>query len=170
MSKKTTSSTIPVGDWTYVFLNRPETSHIDYIRFKTPDKAETGIIGMDGQAIGSKEGPIDTLVFGGGTNIRLFYIADDDTVSEAKLPNANLDDTDPKKAWATTGDDLTFESSISDATRTVDSTTFLAASVNGGKPVVVYKPKPSKKTPDFIQYCAWTGSKWTTERLDFPKT
>jgi hypothetical protein len=175
MSRKTTSSTIPLGPWTYIFLNRPETKHIDYIRFKIPTQAETGIIGVKGTAVPSIEGPIDTTTFGGQKHIRLFYISDDNIVSEAKLPDADRDDTDPKNAWILPADDvsdLKFEKDIQEGTRTVDENVFLSASINSeGYPVVTFKAKAGKKQPTqgFIQYCAWDGNKWKTEKLDIPK-
>jgi len=170
MSQKTTSSTAIVGDWTYILLNRPTTTWIDYIRFKQPSAPQQGKIGISSTLISSPEGPIDTLVFkstSGNRELRLYYIGDKGgkkQVSEVKLDNAQADATDPKTQWTAQASDLKFEQQISGNTRLADETSFLAASIKADKPVVVWKAAGE----NFIQYANFDGTSWNTVQLALP--
>jgi hypothetical protein len=151
MAPKTTSSTLVVGDYKYIFLNRPDTQHIDYIRFKSPDRdVQTGKIGTSDGQITASEGPIDTLVY--GQSIRVYYIANtsngNNVVREIKLDKADSDDTDPTKAWTSSGGDLKFEAGVLANWRLVDASSFLAVTSRNAQPALIFKPHGEDK----IQY------------------
>jgi hypothetical protein len=171
MAPKTTSSTLVIGDYKYIFLNRPDTQHIDYIRFKTPDdNVQPGKIGTSDRQIFTNEGPIDTLVFP-NRSIRLYYIGitanNDNVVREIKLDNADSDDTDPKKAWTWSDNsdkDLLFETKVPINNRLVDTSSFLAVTMRNGQPALSFKAN----NQDMIQYVYFNGTKFQSTTLDLP--
>jgi len=169
MPPKTTSSTLVVGDYKYIFLNRPDTQHIDYIRFKSPDddSVQTGKVGTSDRKIFTNEGPIDTLVYADGS-VRLYYIGinadNQNVVREVKLNNANSDQTDPQTAWTWTDKDLLFENKVLTNTRLVDTSSFLAVTSRNGQPALSYKTNNQDK----IQYVYFNGTKFLNTTLDLP--
>jgi hypothetical protein len=171
MAPKTTSSTLVVGDYKYIFLNRPDTQHIDFIRFKSPDgDVQTGKVGTSERQIFTNEGPIDTLVFP-NRSLRLYYIGitgnNDNVVREIKLDNADSDDTDPTKAWTwsdTSDKDLIFETKVPRNTRLVDTSSFLAVTMRNGQPALSYK----SNNQDMIQYVYYNGTKFLSTTLELP--
>lgn len=171
MAPKTTSSTIVVGSYTYIFLNRPDTQHIDYIRFKSPDDdIQTGKIGASSRQIFINEGPINTLKFPNGS-IRLYYIGitgnNDNVVREIKLDNADSDDTDPKSGWVwseVSDKDVLFENKVSINNRLVDTSSFLAVTMKNGQPALSYKANNQA----IIQHAFYNGTKFLTTTLDLP--
>jgi hypothetical protein len=169
MPPKTTSSTRVAGDYKYIFLNQPETQHIDYIRFKTSNRdVQTGKIGTSEGQIFANEGPIDTLVY--GQSIRLYYIGNtlkgENVVREVKLDNADSDDTDPKKAWTWSDEDLKFENEVSINVRRVDTSSFLAVTSKNAQPALTFKPN----NEDRIQYIYYADNdQFIATLLTLPK-
>lgn len=181
--QKTTSSTIVVGPWTYIFLNKPDTIFIEFIRFKDPKSAQSGKVGYPTKSVYCASGPIDAITFGtddGGKHIRLYYIGKYDDVGtkdkdsvyvrEIKLENAQSDDTDPARDWQATPTDkkqssnLKFERDISKNARLADETSLLSATVSGGNPVVIF----TAAGEDFVNYAKYDGDSWGTFRLTLP--
>lgn len=180
MTDKTTSTTLCIGEWTYIFLNKPSTKFIDFIRFKDPSSPAKGVIGTlikDATSpIPCNPGPLDALTIvtddGSAKHIRLFYIGDDNSVKEIRLQNADAEATDPKTGWLIGGKGssvpgLLFEKQLSIGSRTVDSSSFLSTTIRGSRPVVVFK---SAGTEDFMNYAYFdTNDKWKLEKLDIPE-
>lgn len=171
---KTTSSTSIVGDYTYIFLNKPDTDDINWIRFTDPTKPTSGKI----KGHESSEGPIASQVFQ-DNSIRLYYsgISEDfapkSAIHEIRLPNAHKEGTDVTNDWVSnqSGDkDIDFETKISEATRLVDGTSFLSCStkkVDGTLyPVITYKTTGKK---GFFQYAyKHTDGSWHAQQLQLP--
>ena len=99
---KTTSDTIVVGDYTYIFLNRPDSDDLDWIRFKDPSNPAKGII----RGRPSVEGPIAAQLFA-DNSIKLYYTAKAEEtegkacLKELRLLNADKDNTDITNGWQT---------------------------------------------------------------------
>lgn len=170
MPPKTTSSTLVVGEYTYIFINRPDTQHIDYIRFKKAADAQTGKIGVGSNPIIAAEGPIDSLTFP-NNSIRVYYIEmikeNQHLVREIKLDNANDRKTDPQTQFTWRTDktkDLIFEEKVSLNIRLVDATSFLAVTMRNGQPAVTYKVN----NQDLLQYNYYDGKMYQTTTLDIP--
>lgn len=184
-SQKTTSTTIIVGPWTYIFLNKPDTIFIEYIRFKDPKKPQSGKVGYPNKSVWCTSGPLDALTFGvdgsDAKSVRLYYVGkyDEDTskdkdniyVREINLENAHSDDTDPSRDWQATPTDkkqssiLKFERDISKNARLADETSLLSATVSGQNPVVIFKAAGEE---DFISYNRYDGDAWISARLKLP--
>jgi hypothetical protein len=169
MAQKTTSSSLAVGEYAYIFINRPDTQYIEFIRFKKPEQVQTGKIGRKDASIFAKEGPVDCLSFS-DKSIRVYYIGinaqGQNLVREVKLANADSDDTDPKTGWTEKADDLIFEDKVDMNTRLVDPTSFLAVNRKNGQPVVSYKVNNANS----IRYNYFDGKKYQSTTLDLPTT
>jgi len=181
MSQKTTSSTLCVGDWTYIFLNKPETKFIDFIRFKIPTQPQTGLVGIGGSPIVASPGPLASIVYGTENQpekqIRLYYINESKVIKEIKLENAQDDTTDLVKGWIATPakgpTDLQFERAFPSGTRTVDASSFLSASsrvVSGTRvPVLSYKAATAADEAGYIAYTSYSGQQWAFSKLEIPE-
>ncbi|OAP55776.1 hypothetical protein AYL99_09928 [Fonsecaea erecta] len=179
-TKRTASTTAVVGEFTYVFLNRPNTDFIDWIRFKDPQNPVRGTI----DNIIAKHGPIASLVFS-DNSIRLYYsgVSEDENfkgkllVRELKFPAANA--TDTSNGWIKPATDasakkseLNFEENVSEGTRLLNALSFLSCSTkntpNGLIPVVTYRDI-SKDHYIYAERNNKTNS-WTASQLQLEPT
>jgi hypothetical protein len=170
---KITSSTVTAGEYTYIFVNRPNTSHIDVTRFKAAqkkEKPEQGKVAAGEKQIDAKEGPIAALPYSTGgqgpTHIALYFIAPNGGISEIKLDNASEANTNPTSNWRDGGEDLKFEREVA-AAGFADSSSLLAATSRYNKPSVVFT---NPKKPNDVNY-SWydDDDMWQTYVLPQPK-
>ena len=169
MAQKTSSTTLFVNGWTYIFFNRPDTQNIEYLKFKKPKETERGLIGTSNGPIIAKEGSIDAITTtgkGDQRSIVLYYIDATPLVREIKLPDAHLDKVDVKSGWITKGPGLTFENEVTAVSRTVDPTSFLCATVRDNRGVVCFSPAGSSGQ---VTYChdEAVDDVWKTAMLQF---
>jgi hypothetical protein len=168
MSQKTSSSTIIVGAWTFIFFNRPANNDIEYVKFKSPTKAQKGRIGTSGGPIVANEGAIATILVTGSTEARdilLYYISPDLVIKEIKLRDAHLEDVNINSGWIEQGPDLTFEKGVDGAVRSVDASSFVSVSTRNNYPVVSFAPKGQTDT---VRYCWYTDDDgWANTLLKF---
>ncbi|KAK5948298.1 hypothetical protein OHC33_010732 [Knufia fluminis] len=94
---RTISDTVTVGKLTYIFVNQPETTYIEFYRFKEPESAIRGKVGINGKPTEVHGGAIAVTEYGGG--LRLYYLVDGIRVRELCLDHAAMEETDPAKAW-----------------------------------------------------------------------
>lgn len=178
MSERTTSSTVFINGWTYIFLNRPNTNTIDFFKFRKAQEAASGKgeVGTAEGPLKARPGPISAIVFNDGS-IRLYYTGpgkDDSStavIREVKLPGAGEVSTNAAKAWLKPeqAPELKFEEDIAWDTRTVDATSFLSAStrIDAKEPqaavaCVTYR-LASEKQPRYCYQSATDG--WGAFRL-----
>jgi hypothetical protein len=176
MAAKTTSATVIAGKYTYIFTNRPNTSHIDIVRFIAGSEEQgrkQGKISVGSNEVFAKEGPIGALTYWTGDvkaphirHIVLYYFGTKDgttEIYEIKLDNASEEGTDPIKSWRSEGSDITFRASID---REVDSTSLLAATSRENRPTVVFT---TKGKPNTIWYAFYDEKAvWRTSQLPIP--
>jgi len=182
-TKRTASTTAVVGEFTYIFLNRPNTDFIDWIRFKDPQNPSRGSI----KDIVAKHGPITSLVFS-DNSIRLYYtgVLEDEgnfkgqlVVRELKLPAANAGATDTSNGWIkpATGasakkSELNFEENVGEGTRLLNAVSFLSCSTkqtpDGLIPVVTYRDS-SKDHYIYAERNNKTNA-WSTSQLQLEPT
>lgn len=166
---KTTSSTVVVKDWSWIFFNRPDNNDIEYIRFKTPRDATRGKIGSSNGSICANTGAIAAIADTGSTtdaiDIRLYYISPGAVIKETKLPDAHLDGVNPDSGWIEQGSDLTFEKDVPGKVRCVDTNTFLSASISNDRPLVTFADQGEG---DAVVYCCYTEQGfWANTTLKF---
>ncbi|ERF72744.1 hypothetical protein EPUS_04797 [Endocarpon pusillum Z07020] len=176
-TKRTTSSSVFVNGWTYIFLNRPDTDYIDFFKFKRPADAKNsrGECGAKDGRLEARPGPLSALVFS-DNSIRLYYTGPgkaggDPVLREAKLANAGSDNADPSKDWLKPGPankELAFESDIGWKTRTIDALSFVSASTridedqnNKAVASVTYKAAGD----DYFQYTYQSKNGWASLKL-----
>lgn len=182
MAQRAASCTVNVGSYVYTFINRPNTDHIDYVRFhetKPSTEAESGKIGTRGEKpISVQSGPLSCTTFfnrDNTTDIRIYYLSNG-MIKDAKLLDVSKF-TNLKSEWIVP-DAKTDKISVSVLdrnTRAVDQTSYMASGRTAGNdseprepqlPYVVYQ---SAGQPDVIKY-AWasgTGEQthWDTSTL-----
>jgi hypothetical protein len=140
---KTTSAIVNAGRFAYVFVNRPNTKSIDVVRFVPNDPTASpvqGKISANQTEIIAKEGPFAAIPYSSGTpatHIALYFFNAKGGISEAKLDNADSQDTNPKTGWRSKDKDITFERQVPAAGR-VDGNSFLAGSARNDRPSVVF--------------------------------
>jgi len=155
---RTTSATVYVNPWTYIFLNQPDTNYIDWIRFQDPKKPTNGKIGGDRRQCR----PISAYRFD-DKSIRLFYtgkisehspFAGFTSIRELRLPAADQETTNPSN-WqnASQAPELTFEHEVVEQLRLSDKSSFLSLSLgnDGGMllPAVVWKTADSSESFEY---------------------
>lgn len=142
---QTTSDTVTVGSWTYIFINEVSTTYIEFYRFKdNPSNVQKGKVGKSGQA-GNVEvvqvaaGALAATQFSEG--LRLYYIVNGDRVHELCLDNAGDDNADLTKAWY----DGNYNTKMSQQNAT-NNVTFLSAGQYRGRPMALYEAPKDKNT------------------------
>jgi len=194
MTQRAASCTVDVSCWVFTFINRPNTNHIDYVKFNEKDPAkdpQTGKIGTQGGVpIPVSSGPLSctTFVKDKGTDVRLYFVSNG-TIRDAKVLGLTPS-TDLKSAWVL-GDakDKQSVTALDFNSRAVDQTSYMASGrtvgnkndpagkqpESAGKPAEPREPPApyvvyqSAGQPDIIKY-AWasgTGDKthWDTSTL-----
>lgn len=183
MTQRAASCTVNVGSYVYTFINRPNTDHIDYVRFhesRPSTEAQAGKVGTRGEIpISVQSGPLSCTKFfnseDSSADIRLYYVSNN-MIKDAKLIDVGPD-TDLKSAWIIpeAKTDKLSVSVLDRNSRMVDQTSYMASGRTAEKqteprepsaPYVVYQ---SAGQPDVIKY-AWasgTGNKthWDTSTL-----
>ena len=179
---RTTSATVYIRGWTYIFLNVPGTDHIDWYRFTSARDVSNGKIAN----LKSKTGPISALVFDDGS-IRLYFagpvpdsarripgLSNLTVVREAKLCNAHLAETNPSTDWVENVGEVDFEQEVYFGSRLLDETSFLSASFRVDEtpphwtlPTVTFKLLAED---DYFYYMRKrSDGSWESTRLKFPK-
>lgn len=188
MTQRAASCTIdvyhPDGNCVFIFINRPSTDYIDYIRFDAAnptnkDKAQAGRIGSKDGQIKATSGPLCCVAMplqpgqaNTTSDIRLYFVANG-TLSEARCPAAGPK-SDMKNGWVllTPGTDDTASimneaTGVSHNSRAVDQTSYMSSGKLGGQhPYVIWQ---SMGQPNSTEY-AWSTKdgnqmSWTLKTL-----
>jgi hypothetical protein len=168
-SDRAASCTIDIASFVYVFINRPDTDFIDFVRFNEKDptnssKTKSGRVGTTSGKVTVGQGAIACVKLPSpdatdkvSTDIRLYYLSSNRIV-EARLPNALSSDTDPASAWIASpvkgeGDKFSIvgKHGLDANTRLVDATSYLSAgrTKNGEFPYVIFQVKGEV---DYVRY------------------
>lgn len=167
-----------VKNFTYVFLNKPDTTTLEWIRFTDPYSPKRGLI----KNVTAVHGPIAALGFT-DNSIRIYYtgLSDDvenfkgkRVVREIKLANAGEEATDPS-TWIKPVTDqtakkseLNFEANIIDGSRLLNDLSFLSASSRPGKDGILYPVITFRNAGANFYTYAWKDpekSAWNTTQL-----
>jgi hypothetical protein len=175
-SGRTTTALVSAGDYTYLFINKDTTTDIDFIRFNpaaTEDAPVRGKVGISGQPIQVKDGPIAALAWippnSPALQIVLYYYragnpGDGDifSIAEIKLDNAALQETNPGTSWREDREKGSFYTGISQTF--VDTKSLFAATLtNKGKPSLIL----TRYRSDQLSYLAVNEkNRWISENLD----
>lgn len=177
MTQRAASCTVDVDCYVYTFINRPNTSHIDFVRFfdqdpqtTGPNKAVTGKVGTKDKAIIAEPGPLSCTKFitedktkgTRSTDIRLYYVQGME-IKEAKFVNVKPD-SDLKTGWVnideSTDDRLSF---MLMPDRAVDQTSYLTTgrtvppkgTSDPPAPYVIYQ---ASGKPEVIKFARASGA------------
>lgn len=167
---KTTSAIVNAGEFAYIFLNRPDTKHINVVRFVPNDpkaKPIQGKISANQAEIVAKEGPFAAVPYSSGTSathIALYFFNATGGISEIKLDNAHSKDTNPKTGWRSKDEDITFQRQVKAASR-VDGNSFLAGSSRNNRPSVLFTMAGDTD----VNFACYDGDQWVTTVLPAPE-
>ena len=146
----------PDGNCVFIFVNRPNTKWIDYIRVdekdpRNPDKAQTGKIGTKGLPIEAFSGPMSCVALKTpgaqppSTEIRLYFVQGNqltEAVHACAGPKSDL-----KGGWTipdkTTTDTLSITKSLSINSKAIDQSSYMSC---------------GKTLPDHLPYVIWQSS------------
>jgi hypothetical protein len=194
-TQRAASCTVCVGSFVYTFINRPNTDHIDYVRFFAPDpatgqhsnKAVSGKIGTKddrGQKkpLSVQSGPLSCTKLSKGegtsketTDIRLYFVSNG-SIREAKLPHVRQD-SDLTSEWVVPEGQSDDKLSIMNQgfnNRAVDQTSYLSSGKTSPAKETEEPPAPyvvfqASGEPEVINYAKASGTgddtRWTNGRL-----
>jgi len=191
MTQRAASCTVCVGFFVYTFINRPNTNHIDYVRFFESDpatgdrknKAVSGKIGTternEKKPISAQSGPLSCTKFfndqDSSTDIRLYFVSNG-FIREAKLTDVNRD-SDLNGGWVVPEGESDDKLSIMNQgfnDRAVDQTSYLssgktAPAKESEEPPAPYVVFQASGEPEVIKYAKASGTgddtRWTNGRL-----
>ncbi|KAM0710294.1 hypothetical protein Q7P35_002656 [Cladosporium inversicolor] len=176
MTQRAASCTVCVGFFVYTFINRPNTDHIDYVRFFESDpatgdrknKAVSGKIGTKDRPISAQSGPLSCTKFwnegDGSTDIRLYFVSNG-VIREAKLADI-APDSDLKNGWVVpegrSDDKLSIMTGLGFGARGVDQTSYLSTGrtvrdKESGEPAAPYVVFQASGEPEVINYARSWG-------------